>query len=471
MTDLITRAIKDLKRVEPTTSWNDVLRRADGISHGETEDPEDRSALGVLGDGGTARRRTRVWLAVAASIAAIALGTGVLWSQSDTPVKVTTGSSPSAAQPTQPAPPPTSAPPDSRTTTTLAAVGSTWNATVSVWSGREYMVWSGQVGPDGTERADGWRYDPVAKSTRPIPQAPIAPRNSAAGVWTGQKLIVCCGNRVNFDDPSYDTASAAAYDPQTDTWRVLAQPPPQTANYTIGTAWTGTEMLVLTQTGAPGAELTGDIGRAMYSYDPATDVWTERSAPPIGDRFAETTWTGKQLVLWVSGSGSGAGALYDPASDSWAELPTQPSERPVNYGSVAFADGQIVVWGGDGSDDSRTVGYRIRPGEDNWRPMAPAPLPPIDAFEGTYGSQSMAVDSASQRIVVWPVTGSESGAGGAIDGTSASPPHLWTYDPAEDTWTRVAQLGDAWYSPELTVGNGMVFMPQADAPLIATISD
>lgn len=41
----------------------------------------------------------------------------------------------------------------------------------------------------------------------------------------------------------------------------------------------------------------------------------------------------------------------------------------------------------------------------------------------------------------------------------------------EDTWTKVAQLEDAWYSPELTVGLGMVFMPQADAPLLASITD
>src|SRR6185436_5491423 len=119
------------------------------------------------------------------------------------------------------------------------------------------------------------------------------------------------------------------FDPTTNQWRTLTPPPTTRTGRTIGEAWTGTEMLVIAQIANPQQEQQPIL--ALLSYDPATDRWAQRAAPPpTGD--ATTTWAGNQLVIWSDSQGS----TFDPATNTWSDLPETPADHPVERASVAW---------------------------------------------------------------------------------------------------------------------------------------
>lgn len=484
MTDRLSDAVDALDDVPVPLSWTDVTARAAAAST-----PVDDVTVGAAPS--HFRHPARRWLAAAAVVAIVATGAVIAWPD-PSPVSVTTDEGPDrttapstnttvTSSPSSPSSSVTSVPPGPVTPTTQPAVGTAWRFGVEVWTGSEYLVWGSEAGEgDGTGRADGWRYDPDTDTVRDIPVAPIAPRDNGAGVWTGTELIVCCGRSQQQGQPGYDTASAAAFDPATDTWRALAPPPGGAGGYAVGAAWTGSSMLVAIQLGDPNAESFGNDGLGLYAYDPATDTWEERAKPIWGDRFGELVWTGDRLVIWSQKApGVDGGIVYDPVADAWSWLPDLPSDHPVYGGSAAWVAGQLVVFGLDpkaglnprtglvDDDRSSTVGYRLRLGDDAWRPMGPAPLRPIERYDGTPGSQSLAADPDGGRVVVYPTHGYESGAGG-IEG--AAPPKLLTYDPSTDVWTDLgADLGGAPYEPELLVGGDHLFRPDRARPEVLVL--
>ncbi len=100
-------------------------------------------------------------------------------------------------------------------------------------------------------------------------EAPILLRSGHVSVWTGTELVVWGGSRPNDGDPGIiDTLDdGAAYDPATDTWRILA-PSPLAGRTGAGVVWTGAEILVLaTQGGGVLPTLDG------AAYNPTTDTW------------------------------------------------------------------------------------------------------------------------------------------------------------------------------------------------------
>ncbi len=457
MADRLTAALDALARVPVPLRWDDVERRVER----PTGTPAGLTALDDPTAGRPRRPRSRAALVVAAAVVVLAGAAALLAWPDDEGGPVRTGPGPRSTTT------PTDAPPTSQaqepTPTTQPAIGTTWGSAVQVWTGTEYLVWGGQVGGDDRGRADGWRHDPATGLDRPIPVAPIAPRDYAAGVWTGTELLVCCGRAMG-DSPAYDTASAAAYDPAADRWRELAVPPPATNGYVVGSAWTGTELLVVSQVGDPATEMVGHDGMALHAYDPAGDRWSERAAPPFGDRFGEVVWTGDRLVLWARGGPTAdRGVAYDPAADRWDPLPDLPADASVSDGSAAAVYGELLVFGLAADDETRTAGYRLRPGEAAWRPMAPAPLRPIEAYDGTPGSQTLVADEARGRLIVYPTNGYESGAGG-VEGVA--PPPLLAYDPATDGWTELGDLGGAGYAPDLLVGGDHLLWPERTAPVV-----
>jgi hypothetical protein len=452
MPDRLATTVEAFERLTSPMEWSDVLERAatggaDGADHGLPPAAGPRSA-----------RRRRPAL-VAAALVLVVGAVALAWPGDEpTPSSVTTDPGPGPIE----VPTTTGLAP---TATTLPGTGTHRGMAVGVWTGTEYLVWGGEAGGDGSGRADGWRYDPATGTARDVPVAPIAPRDTAAGVWTGTELIVCCG-RPQGQGPSYDTASAAAFDPGTDRWRRLADPPAEAGSYSLGGFWTGSEVLVVVasdEVSTAGAHR----GMALYAYDPESDRWSDRSGPTIGTRMDEAIWTGERLVLWSSARSPGdRGIVYDPGTDRWSDLPALPGDRPVVDGSIAYADGQVVVWGHDGSDGARSVGYRLRLGEGAWRSMAPAPLPAIVEYEGTDGSQALATDPAASIVVVAPVTGYESGSGGA----GTPPPSLYTYDPGTDRWSTIGSFSMAFYAPDLVVGGGTVFLPDRADPEAGTLT-
>jgi hypothetical protein len=167
-------------------------------------------------------------------------------------------------------------------------------------------------------------------------------------VWTGTEVVVLGGYGVRGDGDALDShplTSAAAYDPATGLWRTIADYPFHDDDGTVaGAVWTGEEVLALASEGA------------LHAWSPATDTWRELADGPFTGTSTAVTgvvWTGSELVVVNGGSGEGGApdegtAIYDPGSDTWRSV----DQLPITYG---FADtfwtgSQVVVVGTDQSD-------------------------------------------------------------------------------------------------------------------------
>ena len=97
---------------------------------------------------------------------------------------------------------------------------------------------------------------------------PLTPRGGHSVIWTGSEMIVWGGEAD--EDASTVFADGAAYDPSTETWRVLSTAPLSGRRYHQA-AWTGDTMLIVGGVGK-------DDGAA---YNPATDSWQMIAPPPV----------------------------------------------------------------------------------------------------------------------------------------------------------------------------------------------
>ena len=127
----------------------------------------------------------------------------------------------------------------------IARPGVSLGGAVTGWTGRQFLAWGGTCCED-TSR-DGMAYNPATNTWRKLPAAPLQPRASASGAWTGKELVVAGGSdffrKTVFRD-------AAAYNPSTGTWRKLPQMP---RALTGGPAlWDGKEILFLSSSSARG---------------------------------------------------------------------------------------------------------------------------------------------------------------------------------------------------------------------------
>ena len=310
-----------------------------------------------------------------------------------------------------------------------------------VWTGREAIVWGGAGNPeagDGGDYAsrDGAAFDPVTGRWRRIADAPIAPRYHHVAVWTGREMIVFGGvvtpvGRTRQPD-------GAAYDPATDTWRLLpvSSVVPAPSRTTLFTAqagvWTGRELIMWGRMTDDG--YSGD-GAA---YDPATDTW--RRVPPLpGNRNAKADLFATPGGVIASGRMEGPvqrfegpqsteplkatveADLFDPDAATWKPLP--PSQVTPLGGIGPVWNGTELVVPGIPADGPPAIAEGLRtsarysPDDGVWRSMADAPL------SRNFGPM---VRVAAGRTVVLV------GLHGAAD--AARHVVALAYDPAEDRW-------------------------------------
>jgi hypothetical protein len=265
----------------------------------------------------------------------------------------------------------------------------------------ELIVWGGL----GDHR-DGAAYDFATGRWRRIADAPIelsgANDTQPPAVFTGREMLVVSG-------PLHlDGTGAAAYDPATDRWRMLATPPFDMREG-MYTAWTGDEAIFY-------GGVAGDVvpDRSGYAYDPTTDTWREIPESPLGHRAGPgVVWHDGELYV-VGGSAQRSsgepydpqpdGAAYDPRTDSWRSLPDDPFGNPRAAYSI---DGGIVVF--DDRCDNQCTSAALLDTRDSWIeiPQGP-PLAPRSVTTTRFG------------LLGWTVTG-----GAAIG-------------PGVDTWRTLA---------------------------------
>jgi hypothetical protein len=223
----------------------------------------------------------------------------------------------------------------------------------SAWTGSELLVWGGWSGRSGSEflegfLGDGAAYDPVSDSWRSLPPAPIDAR-APLSVWTGREMLVW-GTSVRVEDRPRD---GAAYDPTTDSWRPIAEAPIELTDATA--VWTGTEMIVF------GAALYGgnfpETPTAIgASYDPASDTWRQLPDSDIDPNANTASWLEDRLIAWDYSEHTSA---YSPDSDAWASLRGPPVDACEDVPTSVTAEGFVF---------GRLCGELVvmLPGEDGW---------------------------------------------------------------------------------------------------------
>lgn len=222
------------------------------------------------------------------------------------------------------------------------------NLGIVTWTGREALGWGG--GCCGEAQKQGSAYSPSAGRYRKLPPTSLGASQGPVGAWTGRELILFVGPYdIDGKLRPASVATAAAYQPASNTWRRIARMPwhPQ-GGYPMGTGvWDGHELLVV------GA---GNAARSAYAYDPATNRWRTLASLPSPRIGGIGVWAGTRLLL-IGGQNKTAtktlrgGLAYDPKTNRWTRLPVMPLRD--SYGAVAVWTGHELLV----TNHGRTAAY------------------------------------------------------------------------------------------------------------------
>lgn len=236
----------------------------------------------------------------------------------------------------------------------------------TVWTGDEILLWGG--GPQvGMGSAEGTAFEPSNREWTSMEEAPVEGRWFHSAVWTGEEMIVWGGRQPGLYN------DGAAYDPESDMWRVIAESPLRARSNHIA-MWTGEEMIVY------GGHISPDnndyIGDAA-AYNPNTDSWRQLPESGLSDRMdPSAVWTGNQLVIWGGVNTNGwlnDGAIYDPATDAWQSMAESPLDPRQNAAAVLDGDSIVIAGGVHNADSFEVPAARYDLKTDAWEPLREAP--------------------------------------------------------------------------------------------------
>jgi N-acetylneuraminic acid mutarotase len=209
-------------------------------------------------------------------------------------------------------------------------------------------------------------YDPATDSWRVLAPMPVGRDHLG--------LAVVNGKIYSFGGFTYSTHQGAGsevfeYDPAADKWRTLT--PLKAPRASTGAAVIGGKIHVI---GGRGDPMTTVTTHAVY--DPATDAWTEAAPlPKARDHMVVIEAEGK---IHAVGGRLGASTdrtdqhdVYDPAADTWSSAP--PLKTPRSGLAGALYHGMILVLGGELAPNTfvENEGYDLK--TKSWVTLAPMP--------------------------------------------------------------------------------------------------
>ncbi len=141
--------------------------------------------------------------------------------------------------------------------------------------------------------------------------------------------------------PHYSVGAVEEYDPAANTWRARA-PIPTPRNHATAGVVNGKIYVIGGRVGGAFVSSGSSNVGIVEEYDPATDAWGPPRArmPSARSAMSSGTWGGKIYV--TGGEGQDYVTMftfrsleaYDPASNTWATLPSMPVSRHGLAGAV-----------------------------------------------------------------------------------------------------------------------------------------
>jgi hypothetical protein len=220
---------------------------------------------------------------------------------------------------------------------------------VAVWpSDHEVIVWGG-LNTDGFGSSDGATFNTSSQRWTDIAPAPLRPRRRAAAVWTGREMIVWGGQVSAFgsDKPVELLGDGARYRPSDDSWAPMAAAPMTTA-VAGEPVWTGTEAVFVVEPEESGDYDEVKLHQRFIAYNPRSDSW--RVVVPHPDMEAVGGLVRRQVMAASSGNlyvldiRGGVWELRSGRQD-WVRLSTIEHFDPMNcqQGSIVIAAERLVV--------------------------------------------------------------------------------------------------------------------------------
>jgi N-acetylneuraminic acid mutarotase len=210
----------------------------------------------------------------------------------------------------------------------------------------------------------------------------------------GGRLYVIGGYRQSGVIAWHPVATVYTYDPATDAWSERApMPSPRGA---LSVAEHGGKLYAI-----GGFDRKANCA-AVEVYDPERDLWVSRAPLPTPrDHLATATVAGK--IYAIGGRLNGVyrqnlsvTEVYDIAADRWSRAADLPTARSGIMASVV--EGRVYVFGGEGVEGTFRENEAYDPAHDTWQPMAPMPT-------GRHGLGSAVVQGSIHLIGGGPSPG------------------------------------------------------------------
>jgi len=243
-----------------------------------------------------------------------------------------------------------------------------WDAAVGVLEGQIYVV--GGNDADGTIVADTQIYNPATNTWSTGVSLPT-PLAGASGAVVKDVLYVMGGN-----NGSGYTNGLWAFNLKTQTWSSKAAIP-----ISLEDAGAAVENNIIY---LAGGNSTQDLrSNAVYSYNPATDAWTEE-APLLVGRSEPSVRRVETTIVVTDGYASGGDTEgYDPTTNMWTTLMPDPAGWR-SWACTGHIGAKLYVVGGY-FGDSLNESFNLP--ENTWKTLAPMPQAAMATGSAVYEGQ------------------------------------------------------------------------------------
>ena len=222
----------------------------------------------------------------------------------------------------------------------------------AVWTGTEMIIFGGVNGL--TALNDGVKYNPTTDKWTAIANSPVH-RFGHSAIMNGNEMIVFGGDSVSSSTgctgPGFSSNQIWKYNIVSNTWTgpiaVTGTVPSPRRDHVAVNA--GSQMLVYGGSRTFDGTCSSSVNYLgeTYSFDFATNVWTQKSSTQPYQSVVGV-WDGAKLFTWcttvIGGIGYNVGQQFDPVGNSWTFFPNEAAVYGAGNGiGVMTADGFTIV--------------------------------------------------------------------------------------------------------------------------------